>query len=519
MPKNVDYGVLKDYDGNDFLPITHSKLVYDENGNTVESRLITLERDVDNIQEQDAFKSIKVGTTIIEADQSEDTLELAAGSGIKLTGDVTNDKVTIAHNNNIAKKDSFIQNTNASASGDSFTVTEVKYDTEGHITGKQEKTIILPSDISGNANSATQLQNPVTITITDNNGHNGNATTFNGKSNVTLDLPDVITADIECKDEAYFFIDNADKVVAKVSGAGIETTDVRVSGDIYFNNTSLKTLAEDVITGVSAGNGLTGGGSNGNVTLNIGQGNGISVAADTVSHADTSTLSGVQNAGTGKAITSVTVDEFGHVTATNSGNVINSVTTTGSGNAITSVTNTNGVVTFAKEKTFKTQQTAVSTPDASGNATAFIDSFSQNANGEITGITKKNIPSAGAALGLVKSGGDVTISNGVITVNDDSHNHTISNIDNLQNTLDVKYHNVESGSTEGSVKLISASGNKEVTVNGLGHTGDGKYYFIDNKENVSAYIDGNGTDLLGLVLDTTGKVIVFTVWPCVLSTL
>lgn len=492
MPKNVDYGVLKDYDGNDFLPITHSKLVYDENGNTVESRLITLERDVDSIQEQDAFKSIKVGATIIEADQSEDTLELAAGSGIKLTGDATNDKVTIAHNNNIAKKDSFIQNTNASSSGDSFTVTEVKYDTEGHITGKQEKTIILPSDISGNANSATQLQNPVTITITDNNGHNGNATTFNGKSNVTLDLPDVITADIECKDEAYFFIDNADKVVAKVSGAGIETTDVRVSGDIYFNNTSLKTLAEDVITGVSAGNGLTGGGSNGNVTLNIGQGNGISVAADTVSHADTSTLSGVQNAGTGKAITSITVDEFGHVTATNSGNVINSIATTGSGNAITSATNTNGVVTFAKEKTFKTQQTAVSTPDASGNATAFIDSFSQNANGEITGITKKNIPSAGTALGLVKSGGDVTINNGVITVNDDSHNHTISNIDNLQNTLDVKYHNVEPGSTEGSVKLISASGNKEVTVNGLGHTGDGKYYFIDNKENVSAYIDGNG---------------------------
>ena len=43
---------------------------------------------------------------------------------------------------------------------------------------------------------------------------------------------------------------------------------------------------------------------------------------------------------------------------------------------------------------------------------------------------------AGTSLGLVKSGGDVTISSGVITVNDDSHNHTIANVDNLQSSLD-----------------------------------------------------------------------------------
>lgn len=42
------------------------------------------------------------------------------------------------------------------------------------------------------------------------------------------------------------------------------------------------------------------------------------------------------------------------------------------------------------------------------------------------------IPSAaGSALGLVKTGGDVTISSGVITVKDNSHSHTISNITNL----------------------------------------------------------------------------------------
>jgi hypothetical protein len=45
---------------------------------------------------------------------------------------------------------------------------------------------------------------------------------------------------------------------------------------------------------------------------------------------------------------------------------------------------------------------------------------------------------AGSSLGLVKTGGDVTINSGVITVNDDSHNHIISNVDGLQSALDSK---------------------------------------------------------------------------------
>lgn len=75
-------------------------------------------------------------------------------------------------------------------------------------------------------------------------------------------------------------------------------------------------------------------------------------------------------------------------------------------------------------------------------------------NDKITiGITKANVTdalgytppttnttygAAGTSLGLVKSGGDVTISSGTITVNDDSHNHVISNVDGLQDALDAK---------------------------------------------------------------------------------
>ena len=53
--------------------------------------------------------------------------------------------------------------------------------------------------------------------------------------------------------------------------------------------------------------------------------------------------------------------------------------------------------------------------------------------------TKYTLPVAGTSLGRVKAGGDVTINaNGEISVNDNSHNHTIENITGLQNELNSK---------------------------------------------------------------------------------
>lgn len=58
--------------------------------------------------------------------------------------------------------------------------------------------------------------------------------------------------------------------------------------------------------------------------------------------------------------------------------------------------------------------------------------------GIAVGANNYTLPSAGSALGGVMSGGDVTISAGIVTVNDDSHNHVISNVDGLQSVLDGK---------------------------------------------------------------------------------
>ena len=46
---------------------------------------------------QNAFSNVKVGSTTVSADTTTDTLEIAAGTGISVSGDVTNDKVTITN--------------------------------------------------------------------------------------------------------------------------------------------------------------------------------------------------------------------------------------------------------------------------------------------------------------------------------------------------------------------------------------------------------------------------------------
>lgn len=87
--------------------------------------------------------------------------------------------------------------------------------------------------------------------------------------------------------------------------------------NIYDVNNATITLA--------AGNGLTGGesfttnqGSNETITFNVGQGDGITVAADKVSHADTSSVSNL-TATNRTYVKSLTFDNFGHVTGYTTG--------------------------------------------------------------------------------------------------------------------------------------------------------------------------------------------------------
>lgn len=104
-------------------------------------------------------------------------------------------------------------------------------------------------------------------------------------------------------------------------------------------------------------------------------------------------------------------------------------------------------------------------------------------DGIAEGANNYTLPSAGTSLGGVKSGGDVTISGGVITVNDDSHNHVISNVDGLQSALDSKaasgHNHDDAYYTESEVDtLLSGKANSSHT-----HT-------IANITNLQSTLDG-----------------------------
>lgn len=113
----------------------------------------------------------------------------------------------------------------------------------------------------------------------------------------------------------------------------------------------------------------------------------------------------------------------------------------------------------------------------------------------VIAATNTTYSAAGSSLGLVKSGGDVTISSGVITVKDDSHAHVISNVDGLQDALDSKE---ASGAAAGALAeaksyadgikndLLNGAGTAYDTLKELGDLIDDNQDAIDALETVAA---------------------------------
>lgn len=156
---------------------------------------------------------------------------------------------------------------------------------------------------------------------------------------------------------------------------------------------------------------------------------------------------------------------------------------------------------------------AVSAPTASGNATAFIDSVSQAANGKIT-ATKKTIPTATAsALGLVKGGttsgktyGVTVGSDGAMTVDvpwTDTNTNDNQTIGVGTTTFDknalvklVQGTNVTI-SADAAAKTITINGKSDASINSLIDAKLGNHAGIDKVGTVTSVSAGVGLKVTG----------------------
>lgn len=112
--------------------------------------------------------------------------------------------------------------------------------------------------------------------------------------------------------------------------------------------------------------------------------------------------------------------------------------------------------------------------------------------GIATNANNYSLPVASTTLGGVKSGTDITVDkNGNVSVNDDSHNHIISNVDGLQNALDGKVNTVSGKGLSTNDLTATLKANYDVA-----YTHSQSAHAPSNAErNVIIGIQKNGTDV------------------------
>lgn len=380
-----------------------------------------------NYVNQKAFSNVKVGSTTIAADTTEDTLELIAGTGISITADATNDKITIT-NSGVRTVATGSDNGTIAVNGADVSVkglgsaaytASTAYDAAGTATNKA-------NTAESNAKSYAKSYTDTKI-----------ADLINGAPETLNTLGEIATA----------MANNQSVVEALEEAIGNKSNVGHTHDDRYYTETEVNNLLAVKVDTVN-GKGLS---TNDYTTDEKNKLKGIAVGANAYVHPSyTSKSSGLYK---------VTVDSSGHVSATtavakaditalgipSTNTTYSNFVKSGSGAAaglVPAPSTTAGFTKYLRED--GTWQTP---PDTKYSK---LSDFT-NDSGYITGITKTMVTDAlgytppqkdttysaanSTTLGLIKSGGDITVdASGVVSVNDNLHNHTVSNISDLKAT-------------------------------------------------------------------------------------
>jgi hypothetical protein len=391
---------------------------------------------------QNAFSNVKVGSTTVEADSKTDTLELVAGSGVTITADATNDKITIkgttydgdrgislangkfGHSNTAITAGSV--GPSSAVTGTSVSVPSITYDTYGHITAASGKTFTV-QDASTNQKGIVQLSNSI------NSTSSSTAATSKAVTDAIADVMSKVNA------RAMFFESQSDwdtyiagegktgdssKVYYVKVGTGDDKYDVYVwktgtsggsyekvdqssiSLDGYWHGTPTSSGSGNVVTAISLGNDGSVSYTKGITALTSHQ--TVTNKAATIGTSLT-TIANIGGTDITAKIGSYAAASHTHGNITNDGKI-------GSTENLSVVTGASGAITTAN--------LSVSSPSVptTGTTTSleFIDTVSQSSNGKISASKKKVLvdstysatgtnPVNGTAIAAALGGLDATV--------------------------------------------------------------------------------------------------------------
>lgn len=357
---------------------------------------------------QNAFSNVKVGSTTIAADTTTDTLTLVAGDNITITPDATGDSVTIAATDT---NTTYSAGAGISLSGTTFSNSGVRSISTGSTNGT----------ISVNTNGAS-----ANIAVKGLGSAAYTASTAYDAAGTAQSKADIALA------SAKAYTDSVKSDLLNGAGSAYDT--LKELGDLIDENVDAIEALETVAASKASATDLTSHTSNKSNPHNV-----------------TLTQLGV-------TATTSELNKMDGVTATTEElNILDGVTaTTAEINYLDGVTSSIQSQLNAKASSSHGTHVTYSTTAPKANGTASVGSASTVSRGDhvhplqttISGnagtatklATARTISLTGDVTGSVSFDGSANASI-TATVADDSHNHTIANVDGLQTALNVKSDN------------------------------------------------------------------------------